>query len=317
MIDLHSDTIYRLWEEGGDNSLSSNSFMIDKPRLEKAGVVGQCFALYTPMYNDRGNGRDLSPWGVVNELHDRFVKEISQAGIPQMLKVSDLSDGKLHAILTTEEGSILEGDISRLEILSSWGVKSFGFTWNYENELAYPNSKDKSVMNKPLKEKGLEALAECERLGILVDVSHLNDGGFYDIAKRATKPFVATHSNSRAMSGSTRNLTDDMLKVLADKGGVAGLNLCPAFLRPDSDDSRVSRIVDMVRHIMHIYNVAGEDVLAIGTDLDGITGELEISSPDRLYLLHDALSNAGLSSGIIDKFEFGNAYRVLSEVEVR
>lgn len=316
MIDLHSDTIYRLWEEGGEKSLSNNSFMIDKTRLEKGGVVGQCFALFTPMYSDRVKSKELSPWGVVNELHDRFVKEVTESCIPQMCKASDLEDGKLHAILTTEEGAILEGDISRLSTLSSWGVKIFGFTWNYENELAYPNSKDESVMRMPLKEKGMEALSECEKLGILVDVSHLNDGGFYDIANRATKPFIATHSNSRAMTGSTRNLTDDMLKVLADKGGVAGLNLCPAFLRPNGDDARVSRVGDMVRHVMHIYKVAGEDVLAIGTDLDGITGDLEIDSPDKLYLLHDALLEAGLSSRILDKFEFENAYRVLSEVEV-
>lgn len=317
MIDLHSDTIYRLWEdEKGTNSLSSSSFMIDKPRLEKAGVRGQSFALFTPMYDDRTIKKDLSAWEVVNELHDRFLSEIESSGIPQMREVSDLSDGKLHAILTTEEGAILEGDISRLETLSSWGVKIFGFTWNYENELAYPNSKDESVMNKPLKEKGLEALYECERLGIVVDVSHLNDGGFYDIAKHSTKPFVASHSNSRAMSDQTRNLSDEMLKVLADKGGVAGLNLCPAFLRRNDDTSRVSRISDMVRHIRHIYNVAGEDILAIGTDLDGIGGELEIGSPDKLYLLHDALSSEGFSSRILDKFEFGNAYRVLSECEV-
>lgn len=314
MIDLHSDTIYRLWEKDSpDENLLKNSFMIDKQRLEKGGVRGQCLALFTPLEKHRKVKKDLSPWQVVNELHERFEKEIRLADIPQLHNPKELEDGKLHAILTTEEGAILEGDISRLSILKEWDVKIFGFTWNFENELAYPNSTDSAIMNMPLKDKGLEALSECERLGIIVDVSHLNDGGFYDIAKHSTKPFVATHSNSRAMTNVSRNLTDDMLHVLADHGGVAGLNFCGGFLRPDGDDEPVSRISDMIRHVLHIYNVAGEDILALGTDLDGIGGNLEIGSPDKLYLLHDGLKKAGLSASAIDKMLFGNAYRILKE----
>lgn len=314
MIDLHSDTIYRLWEKDSpDENLLKNSFMIDKPRLEGGGVRGQCLALFTPLEQHRRIKKDLSPWQVVNELHECFKKEIKLADIPQLHNPKELEDGKLHAILTTEEGAILEGDISRLSILKEWDVKIFGFTWNFENELAYPNSTDSAIMNMPLKDKGLEALSECERLGIIVDVSHLNDGGFYDIAKHSTKPFAATHSNSRAMTNVSRNLTDDMLHILADHGGVAGLNFCGGFLRPDGDDEPISRISDMIRHVMHIYKVAGEDILALGTDLDGIGGNLEIGSPDKLYLLHDGLKKAGLSASAIDKMLFGNAYRILKE----
>lgn len=316
MIDLHSDTIYRLWEESREGeSLKKNTFMIDLERLEKGHVTGQCFALFTPMYEHRVKGKDLSCWEVVNQMHDTFSSEIALAGIPQLKNIEETNDGKPHAILTTEEGSILEGDISRLQILKEWGVKIFGFTWNYENELAYPNSEDSTIMNKGLKEKGIEALEECERLGILVDVSHLNDGGFYDIASRAKKPFIATHSNSRAMTDVTRNLTDDMLRVLADHGGVAGLNLCPAFLRTNDSTERKSRVEDMVRHIKHIVEIAGEDVVAIGSDLDGIGGELEINGPDKFYLLENSLVKAGFSSYLIDKLFKDNAYRVFKEVQ--
>jgi len=162
MIDLHSDTIYRLWEDKtGKNTLLKNSFMVDKERLEISGITGQCFALFTPL-NERPEGKEsLTAWEVVNELHDCFLSQIKLADIPQLKSIDETSDGKVHAILTTEEGAILEGDISRLSILKEWGVRIFGFTWNFENELAYPNSNDKDIMEKPLKEKGIEALYEC------------------------------------------------------------------------------------------------------------------------------------------------------------
>ena len=320
LIDLHCDTIYSLWEGKGDGDLVSSSLSVDRKKLEGTGPAAQCFALFTPMHEHLGErDRNKSPWKIVNELHDRFVSETEKAGIPQMRKVSDLSDGGIHAVLTTEEGASIEGDISRLEILKEWGVKIFGLTWNHENELAYPNTKgspfafDRQLMEKGLKDKGVEAVEECSRLGIIVDVSHLNDGGFMDVASIVKGPFVATHSNARSVTEVTRNLTDEQLRILADHGGVTGLNFCSAFL---SDDKKgESRISDMVRHVMHIYKTAGEDVLAIGTDFDGIDGKLEILSSDKMYLLHDALIDAGLSERILDKMWYENALRVFASAE--
>ena len=314
MIDLHSDTIYRLWEDDTNSSLLSNSFMVDKAKLCSGGIVGQCFALFVPMYDVRiERDRVKTPWQIVSELYERFSLEIENAKIPKMINSSELDDGKLHAILTVEEGASIEGNLDRLSIMRDWGVKIFGFTWNFENELGYPNSKDGNVMDSGLKEKGIEAISECERFGILVDVSHLSDGGFWDVVKYSKKPFVATHSNARAITNSTRNLTDDMLKALADKGGVTGLNFCPAFLKENGTDHKCSKISDMVTHVKHIIKVAGEDCIAIGTDFDGIGGELEISSPDKLYLLKNALSDENIPPRVIDKIFMDNAKRVLSE----
>ena len=114
------------------------------------------------------------------------------------------------------------------------------------------------------------------------------------------------------------NLTDEELRILADHGGVAGLNLCPAFLSEDDPSTEAeaeSRISDMVRHVMHAYRTAGEDVLAIGTDFDGIGGRLEIPSPDRMHLLRDALAAAGMKQSVLDKMWDGNAERVLLAAE--
>ena len=302
IIDLHSDTIYRIWKDGGN--LIRNDYSIDKAKLEKGDVLFQCFALFVPMYeNVPESKRALSPWQILSELHSVFDEKTAEAGI----------DDK--AVLTTEEGASIEGDISRLQTLKDWGVRIFGLTWNYENELGYPNSHDKNVMGKGLKERGIEAVKECGRLGIAVDVSHLSDGGFWDVLRYAEGPVLATHSNARSIADVPRNLSDDSLRALADKGGVAGLNLCPAFLDVSfsTDDSNaMSRVSDAARHVMHIWKTAGEDILALGSDFDGVEGNLEISSPDRFYLLSDELERQGMPMSIIEKLFYRNAQRVLS-----
>ena len=236
IIDLHSDTIYRIWKDGGN--LIRNDYSIDKAKLEKGDVLFQCFALFVPMYeNVPESKRALSPWQILSELHSVFAEKTAEAGI----------DDK--AVLTTEEGASIEGDISRLQTLKDWGVRIFGLTWNYENELGYPNSHDKNVMGKGLKERGIEAVKECGRLGIAVDVSHLSDGGFWDVLRYAEGPVLATHSNARSIADVPRNLSDDSLRALADKGGVAGLNLCPAFLDASfsTDDSNAMSRCQMQR----------------------------------------------------------------------
>ena len=302
IIDLHSDTIYRIWKDGGN--LIRNDYSIDKAKLENGDVLFQCFALFVPMYeNVPESKRDLSPWQILSELHSVFSEKTVEAGI----------DDK--AVLTTEEGASIEGDISRLQTLKDWGVHIFGLTWNYENELGYPNSHDRNIMGKGLKERGIEAVKECGRLGIAVDVSHLSDGGFWDVLKYAEGPVLATHSNARSIADVPRNLSDDSLRALADKGGIAGLNLCPAFLDASfstDDANAISRVSDAARHVMHIWKTAGEDILALGSDFDGIEGNLEISSPDRFYLLSDELERQGMPMSIIEKLFYRNAQRVLS-----
>ena len=313
MIDLHSDTIYRLINEHPEADLLDNPFSITREKMENGGIGAQCMALF--VYND-GHGK---PWDKLNILHDRFLSELMRSDIPQLRDVGEY-DGTLHAILTTEEGAAIEGKLERLETLREWGVLIFGLVWNFENELCYPNSRDKEIMRQGLKDKGFDAIAECERLGIAIDVSHLNDGGFWDVVKASHKPFMATHSNARAITDVPRNLTDEMIHALADKGGVMGLNLCPAFLSdiPEgtNEEDAESRISDMIRHVEHIHKVGGEDVLAIGSDFDGIYGRLEIPSPDYFHLLFDALERRGMAPSVIDKMKERNALRVLQETSV-
>jgi len=315
MIDLHCDTIYKLVEENSQESLDKNSFSVDAEKLRKGGVKGQCFALFTPV-KDSAPSDGLTDWQRLNKLHDRFVSELERSTLLKQAKsVSEILSNEISAILTIEDMTPLEGKRDRLEEVASWGIMISSITWNYENEYGYPNSQDKAIMSSGLKKRGFEALEFFKEHNIAVDVSHLSDGGFWDVLSSGCK-VLATHSDCRSLVSVSRNLTDEMLKALADKGGIAGLNFCPSFLHDYSKASKeeeyISAISDMVRHVMHMYKVAGEDILAIGTDFDGIGGALEISTSAELQLLFEALSKAGLPQRAIDKLKMENALRVLS-----
>lgn len=305
MLDLHCDTIYHVCDEGKD--LLANDLSVDIGQLEKNHNSTQCIAMFVHLQPGQ------SPWERVNRLHDTFVAQMQahHDRIRQVRTVKEIKANRLcGAILTTEEGAILEGRLERIATLEQWGVRSFTLTWNFENELAFPNSKDADVMGKGLKPLGVEAVAELERHHIVVDVSHLNDGGFWDVVRCATRPFWASHSNARAVTDVPRNLSDAMIRALSDKGGVMGLNFCPSFL--SNDGKRESRIDDMVRHVLHERNVGGSQVLAIGTDFDGIKGSLEIPRIGSMDRLRDALAKAGLSQSELDGMWSANALRVLA-----
>jgi membrane dipeptidase len=199
----------------------------------------------------------------------------------------------------------VEGDLSRLAILKDWGVRMASLTWNHENDLGYPHT----YSDKSLKDLGIEAVSEMERLGIVVDVSHLSDGGFYSVLEHAKKPFVASHSNSRCCTPDSRNLSDEMLRSLGDVGGVVGLNFFPSFLSSDREENPIA---NMVRHVRHMRNMGGSGILAIGTDFDGIVGTLAIADISGMEKLWYALLDAGFSNSELEGMWQKNALRVLS-----
>jgi len=218
----------------------------------------------------------------------------------------------LAAFFTIEDGRSVDGKMEKIKTYRDMGVSLISLTWNQENCFGFPNSPNAEQMNKGLTAFGKEAIEEMNRLGMLVDVSHLSDGGFWDVAEITKKPFVASHSNCRALSSHPRNLTDEMLKKLAEKGGIAGLNFCGAFLNEDTNCTE-SRVDAMVSHILHMTRVGGLECAAIGTDFDGISGMLELRSPDKMEKLFDALQKAGLSQDAIEKVAWKNARRVLKD----
>jgi len=302
IIDLHCDTIHALHTGECRGNLGLSDAHVDLRWMDEAGKVTTCFALFVDMQ------AHSSPWEQAKNLYERFQEEVQafNSRIVQVRSPKEHSDGALHqAILTVEELGILEGRLDRVATIASWGVRLATLTWNHENELGYPHH-----MKGTLKPFAYEVIEAMEHHNILVDVSHLNDEGFFAVAGSAKRPFLASHSNARAVTNHSRNLSDEMIRKIADAGGIIGLNFCPSFL---SEDWGHSSIEAMVAHAMHIHQVGGSSVLALGTDFDGISGTLDVEHYPQLAMLHEALLKAGLSSDALEKMWYGNALRELSE----
>ena len=211
-----------------------------------------------------------------------------------------------------EDGVEVQGDMARLDHFYDLGVRCLTLTHNFANCFGFPHSKDPQMMSKGLTDFGKEAVKHMQDIGMLVDVSHTSDGVFYDVCKIARLPFVATHSNCRNVTDVTRNMTDDMIRELHRHGGVMGINFLPFFLdnTPGNEESRVK---DMVEMALHEKEIAGVDVIAIGTDFDGMDGDLEIKHPDEMHKLYDGLIRAGFTVDEVEKIAFGNILRVMRD----
>lgn len=329
-IDMHCDTISELQKSEADESILKNHLCIHMEAMERAGTMVQFFACFAdgkeyvdgkPVWN--GRHRQIGPqaWdrayrAVLDMI--RRIRQEEQEGLRLAQSYEEILENdrqhRISAVATVEEGGVLNGQRERLEELYRQGIRLITLTWNYENCLGYPNSRDGAVMNQGLKPFGLEMVERMNALGMLVDVSHLSDGGFWDCIRVSRSPIIASHSNTRSLCGVPRNLTGDMLRALAEKGGAAGLNFYPVFLREKVSEVTVQ---DIARHAAHMISEAGEDLPAIGTDFDGfvckdVTGYL--SGPGDMELVWEAMKKQGITERQLDKIWSGNALRVLKAV---
>jgi len=312
-IDMHCDTLH-LTAEGGAQALVKNEGMLDFERMKIAGQMAQFFAVFFPPKKwIKHSDEDL-----YTTLRDNYRTALSANSgiIAPALCAGDIernyAEGKMSAVLTIEDGRIVDGKIENLVRLHSDGVRVIALTWNGENCFGYPNSDDSEQMALGLKPFGFEAVEAMNELGIIVDVSHLSDGGFYDIASVSKKPFIATHSNARSLCPHRRNLTDDMIRTLADAGGVTGLNFCADFLPADlsTPESTAKLLAD---HALHIMNTGGEEVLALGSDFDGIDRNVEVCDPTKMHLIFDELQKRGVTPRQLEKLACGNILRVMRD----
>lgn len=305
-IDLHCDTASRLLYE--NLKLKENNCKIDIQKLKKANAKAQVFAHFIEL-----NIVD-NPYTEFIRMYNNFINELkeNEDSIEIVRNLNELESvnnkGKIGAFLSIEEGEVLEGKVERVKELYDMGIRFITLTWNFKNSIGYPNAGYK-YKDYGLNEKGKEIVLEMEKVGIIPDCSHLSDGGFYDLINICKKPFVATHSNARTITDHSRNLTDDMIVKLAEKGGVMGLNFCAPFLGSE----KVPSINSMIKHLKHIKNIGGIDVLALGTDFDGIENEVEIENIGEIGKLRNALTKEGFTNSEIDKIFYGNIKRVLKE----
>ena len=207
--------------------------------------------------------------------------------------------GKTAAILTVENGSALAGQLERVEQLARDGVRMMTLTWNGENEIGSGH-----VTGHGLSDFGRRVIPELETQGILVDVSHLNDAGFADLLTVAQKPFVASHSNARAVCGHRRNLTDGQIRAMVERRCLIGLNYYNLFLR---DDGRPATLDDLYRHVEHFLELGAEDCLALGSDFDGADLPPCLDNPEKAAGIYGYLTGRGLSPALAEKIMWRNA----------
>lgn len=324
VIDLHCDTIPNMYseeKEGKEISLLSHSGMINLEKMKAGGYWCQCFSLFTNLGTLKEKGEQ--PFDHVNHLSDFWMQEIGKYPnlIRQVTNAGEIEenarDGILSAMMTVEEGAVYEGKLENLYALYEKGVRMSTLTWNYPNELGYPNPEfAPGVRPIPDTEHGLtdtgrSFVEEMERLGVIIDLSHLNDAGIRDVLDMTKGPVIASHSNARALCPHLRNLTDANLRSIGEKGGIIGVNYLVDFLEEGATIARVDR---MTEHMAYIRNLAGIEAVALGSDFDGFEEPCEIDSADKLPLLAQAMERRGFKPWEIEKVFSGNALRVFRDV---
>jgi membrane dipeptidase len=319
IIDGHQDVLYALENENRDFFVRSDKGQVDLPRLLDGGVRAALFAMYLDA--------DCLSYAADRclEMRDELRKLLERGSDEMRLvtTVDDLlranSEGKFAVILHLEGAESIGEDMEMLHTLYDMGLRTLGITWSRSNIFAEGVGNDNR--DHGLSEAGIKLVQECNRIGVVLDVSHINEEGFWDVIKYSKKPVVATHSNAKALGPSQRNLSDEQIQAIAKGGGTIGINFYAGFLRADmSEDSEgekpgantpPSLIID---HIDHIVKLVGIDHVAFGSDYDGsIIPPAGLDDVSKFPIVIQALRDHGYSEEDIRKISSGNLIRVFQQ----
>jgi membrane dipeptidase len=225
-----------------------------------------------------------------------------------------MAEGKVAAIFHIEGAEAIDPELRALDVLHQAGLRSLGLVWSRDNVFGhgvpfrFPSSPD---TGPGLTDAGKALVRRCNQLRIMVDVSHLNEKGFWDVARHSTAPLVATHSNAHALSQSSRNLTDEQIRIIARSGGMVGLNFANGFLRADGRWQSENGLDTPLRHLDHLIKLAGEDHVGLGSDFDGARIPSGIGDVTGLPRLVAAMQAHGYGEALITKLCSENWLRVL------
>lgn len=289
-FDLHCDTLYRAVTENRD--LVSNDFHISLRYKECFDKWTQCFAVWIP---------DDITLLEARELYQKALRRL-KADAPQNsfeIYGGKGFDGRYTAILTVEGGRIIGNDLQNIRRLAEDNVKMLTLTWNGDNQIACGADTENDT---GLTDFGRAAVRELERNNIIVDVSHLSDKSFFDTAEVAQKPFVASHSNSRAVCDHRRNLTDEQFKLIRDSGGIVGLNFYREFLSCGK-----AGIKDIIKHCEHFLALGGENTVALGSDFDGCEIPDDICGITDVPKIYNEFLRLNYSETLVNKIFWQNA----------
>ena len=284
IADTHSDTLFNLAK-----GMAITEVDITPERLRTGGVTLQTFAMWS---GPKGPGGD---YAALAEKEYAARQQFIDAGIPQVDDPSEARDGQPHFMLSLEGCEVFQDGLEKVAFWRERGVRMGAPVWNNENALGTPAKKNAT---DGLTDYGVQVIRQMQRCGMAVDVSHLNEQGFYDLFLKGERPPMASHSCCRALCDHFRNLTDDQIRMMIQYGGFIGVNFYPAFLSED----KVADTVTLAQHIDHICQLGGADIVGFGSDFDGIERYPEdLRHPGQMGNLISALRGYGYNEEAIEK----------------
>ena len=341
IIDGHNDVLLKLFRMGGlaksDNFLTGLDGAVDLPKAQAGGFGGGFFAVYVPSpmdldekFNEMTKSSYDLPLPDQIDWEDALPVAMQAAAILFDLErrgalkicrsVADirgcLARGIVAAIFHIEGAEAIDADLHTLDVLHAAGLRSIGPVWSRPTifgegvPFRFPSSPD---IGGGLTDVGFRLVKRCNELRIMIDLSHLNEAGFWDVARHSDAPLVATHSNAHAITPHARNLTDKQLAAIADSDGMVGLNFAVAFLRDDGRMVADVPIEQMLRHIDHLISVLGEDRVGLGSDYDGAVVPKGVTTVADLSNLRAAMAQHQYGDALIEKLCHGNWLRVLEK----
>ena len=339
VFDGHNDVLLKLQLAGGVAAAETfvagrNGGHIDLPKSRSGGLGGGFFAIFVQSEDSGGDIAAMAqsrydlPLPEAMSARNALPSALAQAAILARLErlgalkicvsADDiracLADGPMAAVMHMEGAEAIDPDFHSLEVLYRAGLRSLGPVWSrptlygYGVPFRFPSTGD---IGPGLTDHGVRLVKRCNALKVMIDLSHLNEAGFWDVARISTAPLVATHSNSHALCPHARNLTDRQLAAIADTGGMVGVNFATAFLRKDGRMISDVPLETVIRHFDHLIESVGEDHVGFGSDFDGALVPAAIGDASGLPALREAMRNHGYDDALMTKLCHENWLRVL------
>ena len=341
VFDGHNDILLKLYRQRQDDPVNAfikgrDNFHIDVPKARAGGLFGGLFALYSPSgdnisFAGMKDGRYKLPMPTpidASEARPPIMAELailyriereSNGAVVRCTSTPDINAardrGALAVVVHLEGAEAIDPDLEFLEVLYACGLRSLGPVWSRNNIFGhgvpfhFPASPD---IGPGLTDNGERLVKACNQMKIVVDLSHITEKGFWDVARLSTAPLVATHSNAHALCPTPRNLTDKQLDAIRDTGGIVGLNFATCFLRADGEMRSDTPVDLMIEQLDYLIERVGEDHVGLGSDFDGATIPGAVGTSAGLPVLFDALRTSGYSDTLLRKIGFENWLSVLA-----
>jgi len=317
VLDLHADTAKLMDKLGYDLAARHERPMpkavnlfghVDLPRMRDGGMAGQFFSFWTTPYPERGCARAVTrQLDALDEAMAKHPEQLAWTRTGAEVRAAKAA-GQIAALGGIEGGQALEGDLETIEAFSRRGVRYLGLLHFSQNAIGRPAKGKGSDASAGLTAFGREVVRECERCGVIVDLAHINRRGYFDALELATVPPMVSHTGVLGVHEHWRNIDDEQIRALADKGGCVGIIFSRKYLGSASIDA-------VVDHLLHVIDVAGDDVPALGSDFDGFVvppeGLEDVAAMPNLTV---ALSRRGVPPRVLEKILGGNVLRVLDAV---